>query len=88
MDVNAPRIPASTATRTVFELNMLESLPCGCVAAVYDAKPWAGSLVTIEAKGPHCLSFEHVGGKLMGYGSAAELLGYADRLEDDRDGGY
>ena len=29
-----------TPTTTVFELEALEGLPCGCVAAAYRARPW------------------------------------------------
>ena len=40
---------------TVFELEALEGLPCGCVAAAYRARPWDVAVVSLEAKGPHCI---------------------------------
>jgi len=40
-------------TATVFELEALEGLPCGCVAAAYRARPWDVAVVSLEAKGPH-----------------------------------
>ena len=42
-------------TTTVFELEALEGLPCGCVAAAYRARPWDVAVVSLEAKGPHCI---------------------------------
>src|SRR5262249_10912961 len=40
---------------TVFELEALEGLPCGCVAAAYRARPWDVSVVSLQAKCPHCM---------------------------------
>ena len=39
-------------TTTMFELEALEGLPCGCVAAAYRARPWDVAVVSLEAKGP------------------------------------
>lgn len=44
---------------SVFEFESFEALPCGCVAGAYRAAPFAVSLVRLEAKGPHCVRFEH-----------------------------
>ena len=35
---------------TVFELEALEGMPCGCVAAAYRARPWDVAVVSLEAK--------------------------------------
>ena len=43
-------------TTTVFELEALEGLPCGCVAAAYRARPWDVAVVSLEAKGPTAFS--------------------------------
>ncbi len=56
----------------VFELEALESLPCGCVAAAYRARPWDVALVSLEAKGPHCILAGHVAGKVLRLGDPAE----------------
>lgn len=47
--------PSVARPTTIFELEVLESLPCGCVAAAYRAHPWNVSVVTLEAKGPYCI---------------------------------
>ena len=33
----------------------LETLPCGCVAGVYQARPTVVEVEFVEAKGPHCV---------------------------------
>jgi hypothetical protein len=35
-------------TATVFELEALEGLPCGCVAAAYRARPWDVAVVSLD----------------------------------------
>ena len=50
-------------TTTVFELEALEGLPCGCVAAAYRARPWDVAVVSLEAKGTYCGLMEHVMGR-------------------------
>lgn len=50
---------------TRLELETLESLPCGCVAAAYRALPWSFELVRLEAKGPHCIRAEHAAGHVL-----------------------
>jgi hypothetical protein len=52
---NGMIVPASAlnsvrpSATTVFELEALEGLPCGCVAAAYRARPWDVSVVSLEA---------------------------------------
>jgi hypothetical protein len=71
-------VPASAAnyvrpTPTVFELEALEGLPCGCVAAAYRAKPWDVAVVSLEAKGPHCILAGHTSGQVLRLGDPAEF---------------
>jgi hypothetical protein len=58
---------------TVFELEALEGLPCGCVAAAYRARPWDVSVVSLEAKGPHCILVGHASGQILRLGDPEEF---------------
>ncbi len=58
---------------TVFELEALEGLPCGCVAAAYRARPWDVAVVSLEAKGPHCILAGHTSGQILRLGDPAEF---------------
>ena len=60
-------------TPTVFELEALEGLPCGCVAAAYRAKPWDVAVVSLEAKGPYCILAGHTNGQVLRLGDPAEF---------------
>ena len=66
-------------TTTVFELEALEGLPCGCVAAAYRARPWDVAVVSLEAKGPHCIHSGHASGQIL-------RLGEPEEFDDDIDG--
>jgi len=48
------RAPTPTLT-----LLALETWPCGCVSAVYRARPTVVEVEMLEAKGPHCLFYRH-----------------------------
>ena len=63
-------------TTTVFELEALEGLPCGCVAAAYRARPWDVAVVSLEAKGPHCILAGHASGQIL-------RLGEPDEFDED-----
>ena len=67
--------PAATG----FELEALEGLPCGCVAAAYRARPWDVAVVSLEAKGPHCILSGHASGQILRLGDPVEFE------EDDED---
>lgn len=69
---------ARPTARTVFELEALEGLPCGCVAAAYRARPWDVSVVSLEAKGPHCILAGHASGQIL-------RLGDPEEFDDDED---
>lgn len=58
---------------TVFELEALEGLPCGCVAAAYRARPWDVAVVSLEAKGPHCILPGHATGQILRLGDPSEF---------------
>jgi hypothetical protein len=58
---------------TKFELEALEGLPCGCVAAAYRARPWDVAVVSLEAKGPHCIMTGHAQGQILRLGDILEF---------------
>ena len=58
---------------TQFELEALEGLPCGCVAAAYRARPWDVAVVSVEAKGPHCILNGHAQGQILRLGDLFEF---------------
>jgi hypothetical protein len=66
-------------TGTIFELEALEGLPCGCVAAAYRARPWDVAVVSLEAKGPHCILVGHASGQILRLGDPSEF----DEEEDE-----
>jgi hypothetical protein len=43
----------------------LAGLPCGCVAAAYRSFQWAVAMVSLEAKGPHCVLPGHEVGRTL-----------------------
>ena len=68
-----------TQPAPMFEFEAFESLPCGCVAAAYRARQWDVSLVSIEAKGPHCLFPVNASGYVLQLGDPFEV----DIAEDE-----
>lgn len=60
-------------TTTLFELQALEGLPCGCVSAAYRARPWDVAVVSLEAKGPHCILSGHTSGQILRLGNPEEF---------------
>ena len=56
MAVPAASTSSVRPTGTIFELEALEGMPCGCVAAAYRARPWDVAVVSLEAKGPQRIS--------------------------------
>jgi hypothetical protein len=48
-----------------YTLDALHALPCGCVAAVYRAFPLDMEVVSLEARGPHCLHLQHQMGRVL-----------------------
>jgi hypothetical protein len=82
MTVPAGTISSVRPTRTVFELEALEGLPCGCVAAAYRARPWDVAVVSLEAKGPHCILAGHATGQILRLGDPSE---FDDEDEDENE---
>jgi hypothetical protein len=68
MAVTASALNYVRPTTTVFELEALEGLPCGCVAAAYRARPWDVGVVSLEAKGPYCILAGHATGQILRLG--------------------
>jgi hypothetical protein len=58
---------------THFELEALEGLACGCVAAAYRARPWDVAVVSVEAKGPYCILTGHAQGQILKLGDVFEF---------------
>lgn len=82
MSVFAGLISDAKRPSALFELEALEGLPCGCVAAAYRARPWDVAVVSVEAKGPHCILPGHVQGQILRLGDLADLE-IQDEFEDD-----
>jgi hypothetical protein len=53
-----------------YTLDALHALPCGCVAAVYRAFPLDMEVVSLEARGPHCLHLQHQMGRVLQLGTS------------------
>src|SRR5574338_121450 len=80
MAVPAGVVSSVRPTGTIFELEALEGLPCGCVAAAYRARPWDVAVVSLEAKGPHCILAGHASGQILRLGDPEE---YDEEDESD-----
>jgi hypothetical protein len=57
-----------------YALDALHALPCGCVAAVYRAEPLDMEVVSLEARGPHCVYAQHQMGRVLGMGPSEDRL--------------
>jgi hypothetical protein len=55
-----------------FRLELLELLPCGCVVAIQRMAQSGVRVVSLEAKGPHCLYLEHRANKVIRLGEVPE----------------
>jgi hypothetical protein len=63
--------PTSDGHRSnAMRLLALETLPCGCVAAVYEARPLPVEVEFVEAKGPHCVFSRHRAGQIKDFSFA------------------
>jgi hypothetical protein len=52
----------------------LESMPCGCVAGVYQARPTVVEVEFVEAKGPHCVFVSHRTGEVTRLGVPESMI--------------
>jgi hypothetical protein len=75
---------ARTPTAGQLELDALELLPCGCVVAVQEARPWHVKVVSLEAKGPYCTLTWHRSDNVLRLGDPSEL---AEDLGEDAEEG-
>jgi hypothetical protein len=55
-----------------FEFEALEGLPCGCVAVAYRARVWDVTMISLEAKGPHCVFPGHRAGQVIHFGETED----------------
>jgi hypothetical protein len=74
------RSRAATAAEQ-FQLETLERLPCGCVVAIQSVRPSGVSVVSLEAKGPHCTFKAHRANKVIRLGEGFDPFGYDDAEE-------
>ena len=56
MNISTPGANHRAAAMTLLAL---ETLPCGCIAGVYQARPTVVEVEFVEAKGPHCVFSRH-----------------------------
>ena len=52
----------------------LETLPCGCVAGIYQARPTVVEVEFVEAKGPHCVFSRHRTGHVTRLGVPESMV--------------
>ncbi|HEY3383334.1 MAG TPA: hypothetical protein VGK32_16295 [Vicinamibacterales bacterium] len=64
------------------QLEALELLPCGCVIAIQRVRLSGVSVMSLEAKGPHCTYQQHRLNKVIRLGESLDLLDYDE--EDNR----
>lgn len=67
--------PTASRHRTAaMTLLALETMPCGCVAGVYQARPTVVEVEFVEAKGPHCVFAGHRAGQVTRLGMPDSML--------------
>ena len=79
-----PAVRDPSTHESPLELETLQLLPCGCVTAIRQVRSWEFLVVSIEAKGPHCLLATHRLGRVV-FGDRRDLLAGDD--EDDAPAG-
>jgi len=65
-------LPHDTHPLSSYALDALHALPCGCVAAVYRAQPLDTEILSLEARGPHCMYVQHQLGRVLGMSVASD----------------
>jgi hypothetical protein len=63
---NLPAVPGGSGG--AMTLVTLQTMPCGCVAAIYRARPTVVEVELVEAKGPHCRFSRHRTGQVISLG--------------------
>lgn len=54
-----------TRAASYLQLETLDPLPCGCVAATFRIGRHGIRVMSVEAKGPYCLTSQHAAGRLV-----------------------
>ena len=68
-------IPSAKGHRAAaMTLLALETMPCGCVTGVYQARPTVVEVEFVEAKGPHCLFSRHQTGQVTRLGVPESMV--------------
>ncbi len=75
-------VPTTRTSLKPLEFQSFESLPCGCVAAVYRVPQVEVEVELLEARGPHCLDQAHQIGRVIRLGHPAELEEIAEPEDD------
>ena len=68
-----PARQSRTPVTAQFEFEAFKSLPCGCVAAVHRTLDPGLNVVSLEAKGPHCILAGHTSGQILRLGDPSEF---------------
>jgi hypothetical protein len=71
MNISTPGTNQRAAAMTLLAL---ETLPCGCVAGVYQARPTVVEVEFVEAKGPHCVFSRHRTGHVTRLGVPESMV--------------
>lgn len=50
------------------ELEALDPLPCGCIAGIFRVGRQDLRVMSVEAKGPYCLTSRHLQGRIVAPG--------------------
>ena len=66
--------PSARHRAAAMTLLALETMPCGCVAGVYQARPSVVEVEFVEAKGPHCVFARHRTGHVTRLGVPESLV--------------
>jgi len=66
--------PGKNQRAAAMTLLALETLPCGCVAGVYQARPTVVEVEFVEAKGPHCVFSRHRTGHVTRLGVPESMV--------------
>jgi hypothetical protein len=77
-----PDVPGAR-TQALTLLN-LQTMPCGCIAAVYQAGSGPVELEQVEAKGPNCRFYAHRLGRVMRLGVPDPSFGDAGEGQEPR----
>ena len=80
MDSPRRRLRPSLPDVAQFQLELLDLLPCGCVVAVHRMQPSEVTLVSLEAKGPHCTNLRHRPNKVIRLGEPIDAMDYDEAL--------